>query len=208
MSALKQGASRFASRILVKKEGKCKYFGVLLLESIKDCGKFGQIVYLKPGYAHYLERKKAVEFATQESLSLESQRLQMLEKKNEEIEEYALKQKTVLENLKELYFIYPANMQGRLHGSITSANIAEQINSITNLNISPSQIKCQHIKNTGLHSAIIDLSYTISQIINFYIASSEIEYKKHLEGLKNQEKEERLKVLKESKETKEQKAKN
>ncbi len=203
MSALKQDKSKFVSRILVKKEGKCKYFGVLLLKSIKGCGKFGQIVYLKPGYAHYLERQKSVEFATQESLNLESQRLKILEKKNEEVEEYALKQKIVLENLKELHFIYPANTQGRLHGSITSTNIAEQINTITNLNISPSQIKCQHIKNTGQHSAIIDLSYTVSQTINFYIASSDTNYKKHLEELKHQEKESKLKEIKEQKEIKE-----
>lgn len=168
------------NRVLIKKEGKTKSFGVLLLKSIKGCGKFGQIVYLKPGYANFLQKQQAAEFATKDSLNLAEQNLEILHKKNEELEQHAAEQKIILENLENLHFIYSASAHGRLHGSITSSNIADKINSLTNLNISPSQIKCHHIKTVGEHSATIDLSYLISYKLIFYIASSEIEYKKYL----------------------------
>lgn len=100
---------------------------VILLEKIAKLGSLGSIVNVKPGYArnYLIPQRKARRVTEKVIAEFEAQRAE-LEKKQAEILEAAGAQAARLDGLL-VQITQKAGVDGKLFGSVTSANITEEL---------------------------------------------------------------------------------
>lgn len=136
---------------------------VILLKEVKGLGKEGDLVNSKDGYArNFLFPKNLAIEATPSNLKKwEEKKAQLEEKKKEEKNEaLALK-----ENIEELTVKIKAKggKGGKLFGSITSLDIANQLNLQHKINIDKRKIDLKdNIKTSGMKEVEIKLYPEIS----------------------------------------------
>ncbi|MEG0290728.1 MAG: 50S ribosomal protein L9 [Erysipelotrichaceae bacterium] len=131
---------------------------VILLNDVKKLGKKGEMVQVADGYArNFLFSKKLAVEATKHSLEiLDEQNLQddLKEKENKEIAE---KQKLEIEKI-TLEFTLKAGKDGRVFGSISTKQVAEQLAKVYNINIDKRKfIQTAHIDSLGITLVKADL---------------------------------------------------
>ncbi|MEF9961901.1 MAG: 50S ribosomal protein L9 [Erysipelotrichaceae bacterium] len=131
---------------------------VILLNDVKKLGKKGEMVQVADGYArNFLFSKKLAVEATKHSLEiLDEQNLQddLREKENKEIAE---KQKLEIEKI-TLEFTLKAGKDGRVFGSISTKQVAEQLAKVYNINIDKRKfIQTAHIDSLGITLVKADL---------------------------------------------------
>tara|TARA_X000000950_G_C13892996_1_gene651645 strand:+ start:2446 stop:2910 length:465 start_codon:yes stop_codon:yes gene_type:complete len=117
---------------------------IILLEKISNLGDIGQKIKVKDGYArNYLLPKKIAVRATEANKKIFDEKKEELQKANKE------KIKIAEENLKLLpssIILYrEASEQGALFGSVSSRDIAKDINSLKKVELNAKDIL---IKNT------------------------------------------------------------
>tara|TARA_S200000501_G_scaffold308193_1_gene297658 strand:- start:100 stop:555 length:456 start_codon:yes stop_codon:yes gene_type:complete len=135
---------------------------IILLEKISNLGDIGQKIKVKDGYArNYLLPKKIAVRATEANKKIFDEKKEELQKANKE------KIKIAQENLKLLpnsIILYrEASEQGALFGSVSSRDIAKDINSLKKVELNAKDILIKNsIKELGkfnidviLHAEVI-----------------------------------------------------
>lgn len=127
---------------------------VILLEDVKGLGKKGEMVNSKVGYfRNFLSPKKlAIEATPANKKAWEEEQLRKAEifKENKEL---ALQLKEKLEAA-NIVVKAKGGADGRLFGSITAGDIADQINKDLGLEIDKKKVELkENIKTDGVHKA-------------------------------------------------------
>ena len=139
---------------------------VILLKDVKNMGKRDDIVNVSDGYArNFLFPKNLAREADNAAMSELKSRKDAAEhhKKEEIAAAQALSDKL---NGKTVKISAKAGSSGRLFGSITSKEIAEEINRAFSVNIDKKKLVVSDIKNFGDYTAQVKLYPGISAQIN------------------------------------------
>ncbi len=131
----------------------------ILLKDVEDLGEAGEAVDVSPGYLrNYLVPRKLAQPATDRSLEEAQRRRAAAEKAAEEAanragETAALLSKTVLT------IQHRAGTDGKLYGSVTSAEIAEAINEARGLRVDRRKIRLDEpIREIGTYLVEIEVA--------------------------------------------------
>ncbi len=146
---------------------------VILLEKVTNLGDFGKIVRVRSGYArNYLIPKKIATPAT--DLAIRDFELRRSDLINAQLEKIA-HAKAMAEHLSNLHLVISrrTSNEGRLYGSVTTKDIAENLKGrgFPNIRKSCIQLPSGPIKETGEYSIFISLNSDISQEIKVSIKS-------------------------------------
>lgn len=145
---------------------------VVFLQDVPNVAKAGEIKEVAPGYArNFLIPKKLALVAKPQALSqVETiKRTKVKEKEKEELA--ALAQQ--IEG-KEIIIKAKAGAKGRLYGSITSADIADELSKSTALVIDKRKIELEPIRQLGSHEVSIRLTKDILPKIRVNIIEEEV----------------------------------
>ena len=157
---------------------------VILLERIEKVGKLGDVVKVKAGFArnYLLPQNKALR-VNKENLSIYEKEKEKYEKLNNEKLSAAEKIAKKMESI-SINIIKQASDSGQLYGSVSTRDIAEELNNQGH-NIEKRQIVLKSvIKNVGQHEVrvvihpefIINISVNIARTLEeLTILSGEIE---------------------------------
>lgn len=135
---------------------------VILLADVKSKGKKGDLINVSDGYArNFLFPKNLATEADNAALSeMKSRQAAAEHHKEEEIA--AAKALADKLNGKSVTLKAKAGASGRLFGSITSKEIADEINRVFDVNIDKKKLSVADIKNFGDYTAEIKLYKGIS----------------------------------------------
>ena len=139
---------------------------VILLADVKSKGKKGDLINVSDGYArNFLFPKNLATEADSAALSeMKSRQAAAEHHKEEEIA--AAKSLADKLNGKSVTLKAKAGASGRLFGSITSKEIADEINRVFEVNIDKKKLSVADIKNFGDYTAEIKLYKGISAKVN------------------------------------------
>ena len=147
---------------------------VILTETDKALGKFGEVKKVKAGFANnfLIPKKKALSNTRANRRIFED--LQKKESKEDaKRKESAEKSKKTLDG-KELQFEMKAQKSGKLYGSITKAKISATIKKDLKVELEESQIGLEApIKKTGTEEVIITLHDDVTVSIKVHVKASE-----------------------------------
>lgn len=151
---------------------------VILLEKVDKLGKMGEVVTVKPGYArnYLLPQKKAMRASKENIAYFEAQR-KHLEGENEKARKEAEKQSKNLDGMKAA-IIRQASESGQLYGSVTTRDIADEINANSDVKIDRSMIRLNDsFKTIGLFNVDVALhpEVIISVVVNIARSKEEAE---------------------------------
>ena len=139
---------------------------VILLADVKSKGKKGDLINVSDGYArNFLFPKNLATEADSAALSeMKSRQAAAEHHKEEEIADA----KSLADKLngKSVTLKAKAGASGRLFGSITSKEIADEINRVFEVNIDKKKLSVADIKNFGDYTAEIKLYKGISAKVN------------------------------------------
>ena len=123
---------------------------VILLKDVKGLGKEGELVNAKDGHArNFLFPRKLAEEASPENIRKWEERKRKSQAKEAEEYEKALELKKQIENI-NLELKSKAGEGGKLFGSITSKDIADELRTKHNIKIDRRKIELkENIKNLG-----------------------------------------------------------
>ena len=131
---------------------------VILLNDVKGSGKKGEIVNVADGYArNFLLPKKLAQLATNQALNeLDNAKKAVQHKKDEELNK--AKEQFKILNGKSVKVIAKSGEKGRLFGSITSKEVADEINRVYNVLIDKKKVSIGNdIKSLGTYECNIKL---------------------------------------------------
>lgn len=139
---------------------------VILLADVKAKGKKGDLINVPDGYARnfLFPKNLAVEADNAAMAQLKSQKDAAEHHRQEEIA--AAKALADKLNGKTVTMSAKAGASGRLFGSITSKEIADEINRAFSVNIDKKKLSVSDIKNFGDYTAEIKLYKGISATVN------------------------------------------
>lgn len=136
---------------------------VILNQDIKGTGKKGDIVEVADGFAkNFLIKKNLACIANYQNLNNKKSKDQALEHQKELELNHA---KEIFEKLndKKIEIKYKSGANGKLFGSVTSKEIAKEINNKFNIEIDKRKISLDiDIKNFGVYSAYIKLHQKVT----------------------------------------------
>lgn len=139
---------------------------VILLADVKSKGKKGELINVSDGYArNFLLPKNLAAIADNAAMSeMKSRNAAAEHHKQEEID--AAKELATKLDGKSVTLKAKGGASGRLFGSITSKEIADEINRVFSVNIEKKKLSVADIKNFGDYTAEIKLYKGISAKIN------------------------------------------
>ncbi|MEE0060647.1 MAG: 50S ribosomal protein L9 [Acutalibacteraceae bacterium] len=131
---------------------------VILLQDVKGTGKKGELVEVSDGYArNFLLPKKAAKKATAQAMSELKNAEESKAFKIEEDKKAANASKDVIES-KSLNITAKAGQGGRLFGSVTAKEIAQELKKQFNINVDKRKISLDaDIKAFGTYNADVKL---------------------------------------------------
>jgi large subunit ribosomal protein L9 len=142
---------------------------VILLKDVKSVGKKGEVINAADGYArNFLFPRKLAEEATDANMHiLNNQKEAERRKKLAEVE---AAQKLAQElSGKEIVLAVKTGENGRLFGSITGKDVADELKKQTGLDIDKKKIVIENIKQLGTYDTEIKLYPEISTKIKVII---------------------------------------
>jgi large subunit ribosomal protein L9 len=164
---------------------------VILLEPMKNLGKSGEKVEVKNGYArNYLIPRGVALRANKENLAVYESRKAEIDKQNAEKQAAADKVAKKLNGV-EITIIRQAAEDGRLFGSVTVREIAEQIREKGFEIDSKSVDLLNPIRAIGVYKVLVSLHAEVNVEVSVNIARSETEAENQLEADKVPAKEEK-----------------
>lgn len=142
---------------------------VILSQDVKSLGKKGQKVSVAEGYArNYLfPRKLAVEASAQAMTELKNRESANRHKIDTEIAN--AKEAASMLSGKELKISAKAGSSGRLFGSITSKEVANEINSQLGLSVDKRKVIISDIKQFGTYECEVKLYQGISAKLSIIV---------------------------------------
>ncbi|MDX2050720.1 MAG: 50S ribosomal protein L9 [Rickettsiaceae bacterium] len=158
---------------------------VVMLKPKKGLGNIGEIVEVKPGYSrNYLIPKNIAIRATKQNLELFEKKKVDLQESNAKMHAKAKEQAKLVSN-KDFTFIAQSSDDGRLYGSISSRDIANEISKIAE-GVVFSQISLQApIKSIGVFEVDVHLHFDVDAKVIVNVARSEAEAHDALTKFKN-----------------------
>lgn len=149
---------------------------VIFLQDVSTKGKRGEIKDVADGYArNFLIPRKLALQATPAALKEAKERMEE-DKKKKERQKAELGQ--LAQRLKgtELNFKARAGEKGRLHGSVTAADIAEKLSGIAGTAIDKKKIKLDEpLRNLGTHEVVVTFGGGIEAKISVLIEEEKAE---------------------------------
>jgi large subunit ribosomal protein L9 len=149
---------------------------IILLESIRSLGKFGDVIAVKPGYGrNFLIPKGKALRATKANKEIFEERRALMEKENQERK--AVAQKEIMKLLKaELLIVKQAGEDNKLYGSVTAREIADLLAQKFAIAISHEHVQLGgKLKEVGVFDVNIALHPEVDTQIKVSIARSEQE---------------------------------
>ena len=151
---------------------------VILLERVGNLGEMGDVVSVRPGYArnYLLPQKKALR-ANKDNIAYFEAQKKVLAAENDKKRGEAEKVAKKLEGIKAP-LIRQASEAGQLFGSVTSRDIAEQVNAAAGTKIERSMVQMnQNFKTVGLFNVDIALhpEVKVSVVVNIARSLEEAE---------------------------------
>jgi len=142
---------------------------VILLKDVKGVGKKGDVINAADGYArNFLLPRKLAEQATDVSMHiLQNQKETERRKKLAEVEAAQMLASEL--KGKEITLTVKSGENGRLFGSITGKDIAEELNKQTGLDIDKKKIVVDNIRQLGGYEVEVKLYPEISTKIKVII---------------------------------------
>ena len=143
---------------------------IILLEDVASLGHIGDIVKVKDGFArnYLIPRNKALQASTNNVKALEHQK-RIASKKLAKAKGSADEIKAGLEKL-ELTFTVKAGESGKLFGSVTNINVAEQL-AANGFKIDRHAIKVEHIKTAGSYKVQVKLHRDVTANVRMVVLS-------------------------------------
>lgn len=172
---------------------------IILIATVSNLGKIGDVIEVKNGYAKnfLIPNKKAICFTTNN--------YKIFEAKKHEFEQENLKNLSVAEKVKvqisgkDVVVIENASDDGRLYGSVNSAVIAAKINEVIGEKlVSRADIFLKKpIKEIGLYEVKLNLHSEIALDVRLIVTRSESEIEALLKAEKKGSKSENSEVVSE-----------
>ena len=130
---------------------------VVLTQDVKSLGKKGELVNVAEGYArNFLFPRKLAAPANAQAMG-ELKARETAAKHKIEVETAAAKQAAALLEGQTVKLAAKAGSQGRLFGSVTSREVAEQLHKNLGVEVDRRKITIEDIKNYGTYPAEIKL---------------------------------------------------
>ena len=146
---------------------------VILTENVKGLGNIGEVVKVKPGYGrNYLVPQGLAVVASAGNLKELEHHKRQLARKAEKLSQEAADVKARIEAV-ECSFVHKASEEGKLFGSVTSMEIAEEL-AAKGVEIDRRKILLdQPIKTLGEHDVEIKLNAGVNATIKVTVASED-----------------------------------
>lgn len=146
---------------------------VILTENVKNLGTIGEVVKVKPGYGrNYLVPQGLAVEASEAKLKEVEHHKRQLNRKAEKLSQEAADVKARIEAV-ECTFVHKASEEGKLFGSVTSMEIAENLAS-QGIEIDRRKILLeQPIKELGEHAIDIKLNAGVNAIVKINVISED-----------------------------------
>jgi large subunit ribosomal protein L9 len=146
---------------------------VILLADIYKQGVAGEVIEVANGYArNYLIPKRMAVQATEGEMK-------RVKKLREAAEARRLQYEGMLNELgrkidgTEIVFFRRAANTGKLFGSVTTQEIADELNRLTSVDINRRRISQQGIRDTGVHVVPVRLGTDVSPVLNVVVIAEE-----------------------------------
>ena len=130
----------------------------ILLQPVETLGEPGEVIDVSPGYLrNYLVPRKLAQPATPASIAEAERRKQAAERAAHERESKAEETAALLSKT-VLTITHQAGEDGRLFGSVTSAEVAKAIEQARGLKVEKRRIRLEEpIRQTGTHMVAIEV---------------------------------------------------
>ncbi len=176
---------------------------VIFIEDVPKVARVGQTRTVADGYArnYLLPRKLAVAAGSQTALAMESQLKKKI--KQRELEEAEMAK--LAEKLEGVEITIKAKVgeSEKLYGSVTSADIAEELNKSAGHDIDKKKIElAEPIRHLGVHDVTVRFAHEITAVIKVNVISDEPVEEKP-EKAEKKEKKTRAKATKKTKDAEE-----
>lgn len=130
---------------------------VILLETVKNVGKKGQVVEVSDGYArNFLFPRKLAVSASEKSLEVLSEQKQHEKELADQKKETAIKLKAEVEKI-TLTFTAKTGEDGRLFGSISTKQIADEFSNKYNITVDKRKITGGPVTSLGTTKCSVEL---------------------------------------------------
>lgn len=154
---------------------------IILLKDVENLGLEGEIKNVKPGYArNYLVPFGFAIEATKSNLKNLEKKIKQLEESRKKRLATASEKKAMLEEL-NIKVSAKVGEKGRLFGSITNNDIAEELHKLGFEDVDKKYIKVPHIKEVGEYIATIKILEGVNANIKFKVEGI-VEEKKEKEN--------------------------
>ncbi|WP_017756736.1 50S ribosomal protein L9 [Calidifontibacillus oryziterrae] len=143
---------------------------VIFLQDVKGKGKKGEIKNVADGYAHnfLFKNNLAVEANTTNMKSLEAQRQKQKREEAQELEE-AKQLKVKLEKV-TVELSAKSGEGGRLFGSITSKQIAEELEKVHKIKIDKRKMELEEpIRSLGVTNVPVKLHHEVTALLKVHV---------------------------------------
>ena len=146
---------------------------VILTENVKGLGSIGEVVKVKPGYGrNYLVPQGLAVVANESNLSELEHHKRQLARKAEKLSQEAADIKTRIEAV-ECSFVHKASEEGKLFGSVTTADIAEAL-AEKGIEVDRRKILLdQPLKSLGEHNVEIKINAGVNAMIKVTVANED-----------------------------------
>ncbi len=143
---------------------------VLLVQDVDHLGKAGELKDVSGGFGrNYLLPKGYAVMATRGQIKQAEERLAAQHRRSEVARKDAEALAARINGV-NLSFVVKVGEQGRLYGSVTSADIAERLNAQLKLELDRRKIELDEpIKSTGTHPVNIRLAAGIVPVVNVVV---------------------------------------
>lgn len=130
---------------------------VVLNENVKGLGKKLDVVNVSEGYArNYLIPRKLASVANNKTISESGTKKEAIKFKIETERKKAIEEKEKIEKVL-LDFKLKTGENGKLFGSVTAKEIADELKNVSGIEIDKKKIEIQSIKVTGTYTAKVKL---------------------------------------------------
>jgi len=148
---------------------------VILLQEVENLGREGDVVEVKSGYArnYLLPRKLAVEANKGNITQIEALKKKRAIREAKELEEAKILQGKI-EGL-VLEFKKKAGKTGKLYGSVTSREIAEEISRIAGINLDRKYLELEEsLKEIGEYPVKVNLGKGVYATVQVKVQGEEV----------------------------------
>lgn len=158
---------------------------IILLADVYKHGVKGEVVEVADGFArNYLIPKGLATKATNSELRRYQKVMELSEARRLEYEGMLNELGHKIDGTELIFFRRAANT-GKLFGSVTTADIADELDRVTGVDINRRRVSQQPLRETGLHEVPVRLGTDVSPLLNIRILAEDqrIEYERQREAV-------------------------